>query len=289
MPRNRVQHQKGLSDDAFEQRYPDEEACRKAWFAWRWPEGFKCPRCAADRVFRDPEPSIAAVPAMPVPDIADRRHNPAGHQAADAGVVSRHAPARPGQEGPVQHRAGPAARDLDQRCLAGAAQADAGDARARPSLQARRRRPAHRDRRRLYRRRAHRRRVRARSPRTHALYRRDRDLLGRSAAARPPPGRARVPGRRNQTPMRRGRGRNHGRQRRRPMVSLHRRAAGYRPRAPRHRLRSQQPRATPPSAGRTPCSPMSRTASWPPTARSAPNICRATSAPSPGASTAALS
>src|SRR4030081_3301708 len=47
MSRSRVQHQKGLSDDAFEQRYPDEEACRKAWFAWRWPEGFKCPRCAA--------------------------------------------------------------------------------------------------------------------------------------------------------------------------------------------------------------------------------------------------
>src|SRR5262245_20783109 len=49
MPRNRVQHQKGLSDDAFEQRYPDEEACRKAWFAWRWPEGFKCPRCAGTK------------------------------------------------------------------------------------------------------------------------------------------------------------------------------------------------------------------------------------------------
>ncbi|MGH7000718.1 MAG: IS1595 family transposase, partial [Stellaceae bacterium] len=46
MPRNRVQHQKGLSDDAFEQLYPDEAACRKAWLAWRWPEGFKCPRCA---------------------------------------------------------------------------------------------------------------------------------------------------------------------------------------------------------------------------------------------------
>jgi len=29
MPRNRVQHQKGLSDDAFERLYPDEEACRK--------------------------------------------------------------------------------------------------------------------------------------------------------------------------------------------------------------------------------------------------------------------
>src|SRR5215469_1022047 len=43
MPRNRVQHQKGLSDDAFEQLYPEEEACRRAWFAWRWPEGFKLP------------------------------------------------------------------------------------------------------------------------------------------------------------------------------------------------------------------------------------------------------
>ena len=49
MPRNRVQHQKGLSDDAFERLYPDENACRKAWFAWRWPEGFKCPRCAGSK------------------------------------------------------------------------------------------------------------------------------------------------------------------------------------------------------------------------------------------------
>src|SRR5690349_3523258 len=49
MRRNRVQHQKGLSDDAFERLYPDEEACRKAWFAWRWPEGFKCPRCAGSK------------------------------------------------------------------------------------------------------------------------------------------------------------------------------------------------------------------------------------------------
>ena len=49
MPRNRVQHQKGLSDDGFEQRYPDEAACRKAWFAWRWPEGFKCPRCTGTK------------------------------------------------------------------------------------------------------------------------------------------------------------------------------------------------------------------------------------------------
>ena len=52
MRRNRVQHQKGLSDDAFERLYPDEEACRKAWFAWRWPEGFKCPRCAGQSIVR---------------------------------------------------------------------------------------------------------------------------------------------------------------------------------------------------------------------------------------------
>ena len=47
-------------------------------------------------------------------------------------------------------------------------------------------------------------------------------------------------------------------------------------------------RATLPSAGRTRCWPMSRTACWPRIAWSAPNICHVTSAPSPGASTAAL-
>src|SRR5260370_38505753 len=119
MPTNRVQAQKGLSDDAFERLYPDEEACRKAWVAWRWPEGFECPRCAAtecgDRVLSDPRPSTAAMPVLSSPDIADRRHHPSRHQAANASVVPRHAPARPGQEGAVQHRAGSAAWDPDQR------------------------------------------------------------------------------------------------------------------------------------------------------------------------------
>src|SRR5215468_4633965 len=98
-----------------------------------------------DKVFRDPGPSTASVPAMPVPDIADRRHRSARHQAADAGVVARHASAWPRQEGNIQHRVGPAAWDLDQRCLAASAQADASYARARPSLQARRRWPVDRD------------------------------------------------------------------------------------------------------------------------------------------------
>ena len=43
----------------------------------------------------------------------------------------------------------------------------------------------------------------------------------------------------NQAPVLQCRGRNHCRQRRRPMVSLHRRTAGHHPSAPRHRLRSQ--------------------------------------------------
>src|SRR6185295_11328728 len=80
-------------------------------------------------------------------DIADRRHRPAGHQAADAGVVPRHAFARPGQERAVQHRVGAAPGDLDQCRLAGSAQTDAGDDRAGPPLQAWRQRAADRDRR----------------------------------------------------------------------------------------------------------------------------------------------
>src|SRR6516164_906218 len=121
MPRNRVQHQKGLSDDAFEQRYPDGEACRKAWFALALAGGIEVSTVRTDKVFRDPGPLTASVPAMPVPDIADRRHRSARHQAADAGVVPRHASAWPRQEGNVQHRVGPAAWDLDQRCLAASA------------------------------------------------------------------------------------------------------------------------------------------------------------------------
>src|SRR6476660_8233009 len=79
--------------------------------------------------------------ALSASDVADRRHRLAGHQAADAGLVSRHASAGSRQEGPVQHRAGPPARDLDQRRLADPAQADAGYDRTRPPLHAWRRRP----------------------------------------------------------------------------------------------------------------------------------------------------
>src|ERR1700745_4381880 len=91
------------------------------------------------RVLRDPRPSTARVPALSVSAVTVPRPRPAGYQAADAGLVSRYAPAGSRQEGPVQHRAGSPARDLHQPRLAGPAQADAGDDRARPPLQAWRR------------------------------------------------------------------------------------------------------------------------------------------------------
>jgi hypothetical protein len=45
MATNRVQFQRGLSMREFEQLYGTEERCEQALMAWRWPEGFRCPRC----------------------------------------------------------------------------------------------------------------------------------------------------------------------------------------------------------------------------------------------------
>ena len=241
-----------------------------------------------DKVFRDPGPSTALVPAMPVPDIADRRHRFAGHQAADAAVVPRHASAWPGQEGNIQHRVGPAAGDLDQRCLAASAQADAGHARARPSLQARRRRPADRDRRRFT--------SAASAPAkglgaagaaTPLLLSRSRPpmTVGRytlacrwCVASEPVKPSVCAPLSRPEPPL--------------SATAASGFAASPNSRASSINGTSPAPvagrRATLPSAGRTRCWPMSKTASWPPIAWSAPNICHVTSPPSPGASTAAL-
>ena len=49
MPRNRVQFQKGLSEPHFRDLYGSEAQCRAALFRWRWPDGFRCPRCGAGR------------------------------------------------------------------------------------------------------------------------------------------------------------------------------------------------------------------------------------------------
>ncbi len=45
MARNKVQFQKGLSLNEFLKHYGSEEQCFDALYAWRWPEGFRCPHC----------------------------------------------------------------------------------------------------------------------------------------------------------------------------------------------------------------------------------------------------
>lgn len=47
MSMNRVQFQPGLSMAEFERRYGTDEQCEEAVRAWRWPQGFSCPRCGA--------------------------------------------------------------------------------------------------------------------------------------------------------------------------------------------------------------------------------------------------
>jgi ribosomal protein L37AE/L43A/transposase-like protein len=45
LAKNKVQFQKGLSEEAFRARYGTEEQCRAELFSWRWPSGFICPAC----------------------------------------------------------------------------------------------------------------------------------------------------------------------------------------------------------------------------------------------------
>ena len=47
MAKSRVQFQPGLSLPEFLRRYGSEAQCAEELFAWRWPEGFVCPECAA--------------------------------------------------------------------------------------------------------------------------------------------------------------------------------------------------------------------------------------------------
>jgi len=49
MAKNTVQFQQGLSLQEFIAEYGSEEQCQKALFKWRWPKGFKCPKCGHDR------------------------------------------------------------------------------------------------------------------------------------------------------------------------------------------------------------------------------------------------
>ncbi len=42
---NVVQFQHGLSMNEFIQRYGTEAKCYRALYQWRWPQGFRCPKC----------------------------------------------------------------------------------------------------------------------------------------------------------------------------------------------------------------------------------------------------
>ncbi|MDO8431403.1 MAG: IS1595 family transposase [Candidatus Binatus sp.] len=39
------------TQDAFDKRFPDENACREYLKKMRWPDGVKCPRCGHDKVY----------------------------------------------------------------------------------------------------------------------------------------------------------------------------------------------------------------------------------------------
>lgn len=45
MPQNKVQYQKGLSLPEVFAQYGSQHQCEAAVRAWRWPQGFVCPRC----------------------------------------------------------------------------------------------------------------------------------------------------------------------------------------------------------------------------------------------------
>ncbi len=51
MPMNRIQFQAGLSMREFQRQYATEEQCESALFASRWPQGWRCARCACSQSF----------------------------------------------------------------------------------------------------------------------------------------------------------------------------------------------------------------------------------------------
>ena len=288
MPRNRMQHQKGLSDDTFEQLYPDEEACRKAWFAWRWPEGFKCPRCATAQYceIRDRQllqcrccryqSSLIAGTVLQGTKLPMRVWFRAMHLLAQGkkGLsnieLGRRLGVSTNAAWRVQHKLMQAMIERDRRYQLGVAGPrieidDAYIGGERTGEGAGRGRRGHTpfiiavetsaDGRPLHTRLQVVRGFQAGETKLSAPVSRPERLSSATAAN----GFAALPSSRASSMS----------------------ATSPAPIAP--------PRAIPLSAGPTPCSPISRTACSPPTGWSAPSICRATSAPSPGVSTDALS
>ena len=47
MSMNQIQFQRGVSMPEFFERYGSEVQCAATLVALRWPQGFRCPRCAS--------------------------------------------------------------------------------------------------------------------------------------------------------------------------------------------------------------------------------------------------
>jgi transposase-like protein len=293
MPRNRVQHQKGLSDDAFERLYPNEEACRKAWFAWRWPEGFKCPRCAATAYCEIRErqllqcrhcryqASLIAGTVLQGTKLPMRVWFRAMHLLAQGkkGLSNIELGRRLGistnAAWRIQHKLMQAMIERDRRYKLGTAgprieidDAYIGGERTGEGT--------------------------GRGRRGHTPF---IMAVETSADGRPLHARLQVVRGFQTGETKRLKPNGYAPASRPEPPSSAMAASGFAvlpsSRASSTSATSPVPivhqRATPRSAGRTLCSPISKTASWPPIVWSRPNICRATSAPSPGASTAGLS
>ena len=284
MPRNRVQHQKGLSDDAFERLYPDEEACRKAWFAWRWPEGFKCPRCAGSKYCEirgrqllqcrqcRHQTSLIAGTVLQGTKLPMRMWFRAMHLLAQGkkGLSNIELGRRLGistnAAWRVQHKLMQAMIERDRRYKLGAGGPrieidDAYIGGERTGEGSGRGRRGH-------------------TPFIIAVETTadGRPLYARcklSGGSRPPKPSGYAPVSNPEPPSSATAGNGFS-------VLRGSRASST---SAMSRALVALPHVTPPSAGQIPCSPTSKTASWPHTAPSRPNISHATSAPSPGAST----
>lgn len=56
--KNQIQFQKGLSLDQFIDRYGSEELCQAVVERYRWPDGFRCPKCGCQSAYNYPRDSV---------------------------------------------------------------------------------------------------------------------------------------------------------------------------------------------------------------------------------------
>ena len=131
MAMNRIQFQPGLSMPEFLKDYGTEAQCEKVLEAVRWPEGFRCPRCAgkAHTVVRD-----GVMRRLSAPGVVNCRDPFSGNQTAADYLVFGDLPGQPSQDGTVGIGAqAPTGRELPDG-VADAPQTDAGHGRSRRSL-----------------------------------------------------------------------------------------------------------------------------------------------------------